>query len=273
MTPTIIDVDDIDEKINMLVYGNSGVGKTAMLGNCKALILATETGVLTIKRMKMKAKVIECKDWNDAKESIEFLIDGGYKDYDWIGVDSLTDFQTLAMKGIVSEGVKANPTKRDPDIPQRQDYLKLQNMFLRYVDRLNDLPVNMYYTALEMRRENEENDEIVIPLITGKDYQIAQYICGKMHIVGHMTAGNKRVKRGEEITAEFAREILFQHEEPYFAKDRFNALGEKMKNPTLPQIAELVYGEGEVKAARKTETRQRPQRSAERPPTRRKRSA
>lgn len=248
----IIRVVDFDESINMLVYGDSGVGKTVFCGTGeKSLILGLESGVISAGRQGSTADVWPIETWMDVEECFKFLRDSRHG-YGWLHIDSITDMQEKLLRYILDKNIAENKN-RDPDIPAIQDHQKWQNMLKRFVNAFNDLPINVCYTALEMRRENEEAEPLNLPLLLGKDYEIAQTICGKMHVVGRMS---KKVS-GSGDDRKTLRRIQFEHIPPYFAKDRFDCLPRYLANPTIPKIEKLINDSGGIKKTPATPARRR----------------
>lgn len=249
----IIPVCDYQESINMLIYGDSGVGKTVFCGTGeKSLILGLESGAISAARQRSSADLWPVQAWMDVEECFKFLRDSNHG-YKWLHIDSLTDMQEKLLRWILNKEMEKNGN-RDPDIPAIQDHQKWQNMLKRFVNSFNDLPINVCYTALEMRRENEEAEPINLPLILGKDYEISQTICGKMHIVGHMST---KVTEGTDDRRKTLRRIQFEHIPPYFGKDRFDCLPRFMANPTIPKIEDLITASGGLKPPRQTAARTR----------------
>jgi len=239
----IIPVTKYDECINMLIYGDSGVGKTVLCGTGeKSLIIGLESGVISAGRQRSTADVWPVETWQDVEDCYQYLRGTPNHGYGWVHIDSITDMQEKMLRHILDTAIEENKS-RDPDIPAIQDHQKWQNMMKRFVNLFNDLPVNVCYTALEMRRENEEAEDIVLPLILGKDYEISQAICGKMHVVGRMSS--KVTGSGDERKVQ--RRIQFEHIPPYFAKDRFDCLPRFMPSPTIPKIEKLIDESGGVK--------------------------
>lgn len=218
--PTIISLEDFTESINMLVYSDPGVGKTVWSADDGALILATEKGTISAKRRGSKAKMIKCFTWEAFVEAYEWLESLDEIPFTWVVVDSITGLQRNALKWILRTVVEENGL-RDPDIPAQGDHQKWQNIFKRYVDYLNDLPVNVLYTATAMRREDQEGNDLILPDIYGKDYQIANFVCAAMGVVGYM----KKTATSKGDDAITGRKILFESMPPYFAKDRYDCLG------------------------------------------------
>jgi hypothetical protein len=225
----IQDLSDFDESVNMLVYADSGVGKTVFAGTApNALFLSTETGTISAKRMGSEAKVWRIKRWGDLDKAYTWLERNPDHGFDFIILDSATQMQVLLLRWILEKENKRNPAKRDLDIPAIQDHQKWQNMFKRFITLFVELPVHVIFTAQAMRKEDEEGDDLVLPLIDGKGYGISSWVCGQMHIVGYYYI--KPTKKGPE------RRLLAQSHPPYFAKDRYNVLVPWVGNPTVPSI-------------------------------------
>ena len=212
----IISLEDFTESINMLLYGDSGVGKTVLAGSCpNALFLSFEPGTISAKRQGSTAKLWPIKSWSDLVDARDWLLDNPGA-HDWVILDSITQMQKLCMRTILDAAVADNRS-RDPDIPALQDWQKYYNMFDRFIAAFNDLPVNILYIATTMRHEDEEGEDLVLPDIQGKGYHIAQSICASVAIVAYLKASASG--KGEE--AEISRKLLFQSFPPFFAKDRY----------------------------------------------------
>lgn len=260
----VISLHEYDESINMLIYGDSGVGKTVFGGTAEnALMLGLESGLISAKRQGSKAKAWPVETWQDVEDCFLFLRDTNHN-FKWLIVDSLTDMQEKLLRHILDRAME-DKKDRDPDIPAIQDHQKWQNMLKRFVNSFNNLPINVCYTALEMRRENEEAEDLILPLLLGKDYEISQSICGKMHVVGRMAA--QVIGSGDDRTKK--RRVQFEHIPPYFAKDRYDCLPRYMMSPTIPKIQELIDKSGGVKAPAASAARTR---TARTPAARRRRT-
>lgn len=242
-------LDDFDESVNMLVYGDSGVGKTVLAGTSpNALFLATEHGVISAKRQGSKAKVWKCDSWDDIEAAYRWLLSNPDHGFDWVVIDSLTEFQQHLLRWILDRAVKENAS-RDPDIPAIQDHQKWQNMYKRFVRQFNDLPVNMLYTATSFRKSDEEGDDLILPDILGKDYGMSQWTCASMHVVGYLA--RRKVKSKGSAEAVEVRRLLCEKTGPYFAKDRYDVLVPYVDSPNMPAIANRI-GQPPVNRVAKT---------------------
>jgi hypothetical protein len=242
MPPEIIDLQDYTESINWLLYGHMGSGKTVIGGKLpgRVLILANEQGTIAAKRQGSKAKVWRILKWEDLVEAYEWLANVDKIPFDWIVIDSITDMQYKCIRWIMRNVVLANP-QRDPHIPAQGDHFKWQLAMKEMVVDFNELPVNILWTAQEMVREDPEGEDIILPLIEGKDYQISSWVCAQMDVVTHLA--NKTVKKrvAGKIEKEFVRRLTCNESPPIFAKDRYDVLGRVVDNPDIVAMVKRIH--------------------------------
>lgn len=242
----IVDLDSYHDYTNHLIYGDTGAGKTPLLGtapNAIFLAMVVEQGLISAKRTHSTAKVWPIHSWEDAIEAYTFLA-GGDHPFENVLVDGLSSLQDILLRDIVDSYHRANPAKRSAVVPAQGDYLEQQLKLKRWVGEMNELPMNCWYSALAMRKDDEDAEKIVLPLITGKDYEISQKICAMMHTVSYL-----------EVPDETSddRQLLFARRGPYFAKDRLMVMGRTMKQPSVPKILQKISeGGGKRPPARPT---------------------
>ncbi len=237
--PPVIDMEEFDESINLLVYAESGIGKTVFgaMGPKGTLILRIEKGTLSAKRMGSTAKVIKLNTWKEIEATQRWLRDGAYKDYSWLVFDSLHVMQEKMWRGIMDKVVEGNST-RDMDIPAQPDHLKMQMMIRRFMTLFCDLPINCLFLAQPMNIETADGEEMVLPMIDGKKGALARYTIGlmtsfgRMHIIEHP-------KTGRQI-----RRITWEPDGPYVGKDRTGALAPHTDDKTLAEIATMIERSG-----------------------------
>jgi len=264
----IMDLDGAAEYKNILLYGDSGCGKTVLAGTLpgRVLFLAGEPGYISAARMGAKGKVRIIPDTATAVAAMSWLENGHASEFDWIVPDGLGTMQSKFLLGYAAEAFDANPAKRaHRNLPDKPDYFNAQNFMKSWVSRLIDLPANVFFTAHAMRPEDENGETLTYPAIQGKGYEVSNYISGLMHGVWYMAT---RVKVEPDGEARQIRRLLFQHYVDsengtrYFAKDQFNALGRfatvrDPENPdgvTMPDLLALcdeLPAEPKPKKARK----------------------
>lgn len=226
----VIDLQDEDEYVNLLMYGDSGIGKTVLAGSDDdVLFIAPEdNGTLSAKRFGSTAKKWKINGWDDIVAAYKWLYSLDPIPFNWVVLDSLTEMQDMCMRKILEEGMEINPS-RDPDTPQLQDWIPYQNRFMRLVKSFNSLPVNVLYTALQMEEETEEGDKIALPMMQGKGTQYAKKVASTMTSFGRMSVQRKRVGKDDDDHPIFEelRIIQWKASKSVMAKDRTRCLEPK----------------------------------------------
>lgn len=250
----IISIRETDDKVNLLVYGNSGVGKTWFAASDdRVLFVAPEDrsdGLLSAVMSGSNADKWPINQWDDLVEAYNYLHDLDEIPYNWVVIDSLTDMQEMAMRSILDAAVEENPN-RDPDLPQLQDWQKYYEMVKRMVRAYNALDVNVLYTALARLAEDEEGVEHLIPDLQGKKDNYAKQVASLMTSFGCLQVKRRRVEdeEGNKKKVEIYRTITWQDTGIVSGKDRTCALAPKTENKTLKDIRLMIEeAKGGVKA-------------------------
>ena len=223
----IIQLQDEDEYVNLLIYADSGIGKTVFAGSDDdVLFIAPEdNGTLSAKRFGSNAVKWKIHGWTDIVAAYEWLYEQDPIPFNWVVLDSLTEMQDMCMRKILEEGCEINPS-RDPDTPQLQDWIPYQNRFMRLVKCFNSLPVNVLYTALQMEEEMEDGEVVVLPMMQGKGTQYAKKVASTMTSFGRMSVQRRRIGKDEDehpIYEEY-RIIQWRATKSVMAKDRTRCL-------------------------------------------------
>lgn len=223
----IIDIQDEDEYVNLLIYADSGVGKTVFAGSDEGVLFIApeDNGTLSAKRYGSDAKKWKINSWLDIVAAYEWLCEQDPIPFNWIVLDSLTEMQDMCMRQILDEAVEINPG-RDPDVPQLQDWQPYFERFKRLVKGFNSLPCNVLYTALQQDEENEDGEKVVLPMLQGKGTQYAKKVASWMTSFGHMRVQRKKKGTDEEgnpVYEEY-RIIQWKASKTVMAKDRTRCL-------------------------------------------------
>lgn len=231
------------ESINIILMGDPGCGKTVLLGKllgwegdpAKVLFLATEPGVIAAQRQGSKAKVWRIRKWNDMMGAFKFL-EANPDAFDFVIVDSITDLQMKCLRGIIAERNEKhkNRVKLDFSVPERLDHYIWQQKFKSLVTDFTELPVNIIWSSQIMRRESAEGDDIALPLIEGKDYDISAWTCAQMDAIWCLQ--EKKRKDGVGVW----RRLLVNESPPYLVRDRFDCLGEGKGYIDQPDINRIL---------------------------------
>ncbi|AYD82154.1 Sak4-like ssDNA annealing protein [Gordonia phage Turuncu] len=239
----IVDIQEYTENITMLLYGDPGIGKTRFLGSAKrALILGIENGTISAKKAPGNSKVWRCPKWSNFLEAYNWLEDATRDEkfpFDWLCIDTGTQLQLDIRRDIVDADVEADD-ERNPDKVELQEYGEEQMRLMRYVTLVNDLPVNVCWTAHAMFAEDDPG--LRMPNFHGRDGKVANWIAAQMHMVGYMHMDAVKTTKGVQTM----RVIEWQPNKKWMAKDRFDALGRRTVGKGLADITKIIESSNAV---------------------------
>lgn len=239
----IVSLQDEDDYVNLLVYADSGVGKTVFgCSDDDVLVIAPEdNGTLSAKRFGSTAMKWKVSSWKDIVAAYDWLYQQETIPFNWVFLDSLTEMQDMAMRDVMEEAMKLNPA-RDPDVPQLQDWQPYFRKFERMVKAFNSLPVNCIYSALQQDEENEDGERVVLPMIQGKGTQFAKKTASWMTSFGQMRVARKKAGVEEDGTQKWEeyRVIQWRASKTVMAKDRTRCLEPRTANLSLKDVRELL---------------------------------
>lgn len=252
-----VDIEDLDGSINMMVYGDAGVGKTVFAASAdNVLFLAPEANTVSARRQGLKAKVWPIKNWDDLESAYSWLYDNQDNlPFNWVVIDTLDRMQSVLMVDILQQAHKEN-AKRSLVIPAQPDYLenqiKIQKMVLAFVE----LPVNMLFLAHAKKDTDEEGEPFLTPDIQGKGSQISQSICAMMSCYGYMRImrlRNPNTDSGKPFIRQ--RRIIWEDTGVIRGKDQYDVLApytniKNFRNPkskglTLKDLEDMILAEPE----------------------------
>jgi len=214
------------EKLKILIYGPSGVGKTSLYDGVKnALILDVEEGTSSLQKKKEMAengtKIFQLRSWEDL-QGIFQLIQQGKLSFNTIILDSVTEIQELCKERILET---QDRNRVSPETPAQQDYGVLVERMRRMLRNFRALDSNIIYIARDRHTKNEmTGEERTRPDIVG---QLQDDLPGAVDIVGYMFSSG-----GD-------RKIGFDLEGKWLAKDRTNRLPKGMEQPSWEKLEEV----------------------------------
>ena len=249
----IISLADDIPKWNILIHADIGAGKTVLAGSDdRVLFLAPEdSGTLSALRMGSAAQKIKVRHWDDIREAVEYLEANPdvLGQFDVLAVDSLTEMQKMCMMAILEANRGERLSKgQDPETPQIQDYGKLHVLFENLVRRINELNINVLYTALTRKVEDADHNEFLVPEISGKDYGVAMKIVALMTSYGHLRVELVEVPANDPENPERTkvvkrRTIYWEDTGTIRAKDRTTRLAPYTVNAKMKDIRLAIEGE------------------------------
>lgn len=230
--------------LNVLLHGESGVGKTHLIGTAMdhpdtspLLVLDVDGGVNTIRKRK-DVDVIQVRSLKDLIDRYKDLrnaipTDGSKFPYGTIAIDTFSELQSIDLADIAAVMARHND-KLDPDLPDRQGYGKSLAHMRDIIRVYRDLPCNTIFTC-HTNTERDNNMRLVYePKLTG---QLRKLAPGFFDIVGYYWAESD----GDVIT----RKMQFVKTETVVAKDRLGAFDALEVNPTFPSLWQKLQDSNE----------------------------
>lgn len=222
--------------INMLIYGESGAGKTRLSGSAddvpemrRILFIDVEGGTLTLRDTFPEVEVVRVKNW----QQMQSVYDELYADqhgFTTIVVDSLTELQKMSMDGVMRKLVEEHE-ERDADVPGIREWNINIEQTRKFVRAFRDLPVNTIFTALVQSDKNVRTGAMKRkPSLSGK---VKDEVAGFLDIVVYLYT--------KEIDQENKRMLLCGQTEDTVAKDRSNTLPMTIENPTMSDIWKYLH--------------------------------
>ena len=217
--------------LNLMVYGEPGVGKTYLLQTAvkPALVLDAEGGTLTL--MGADVDILKIASPEDIRDAFKELKNGaGYKT---VCFDSITEI----YKHFMDEIIKKNPNiaRSYGDQPSLSDYGRASELMRRTIRQFRDLPIHFIATALVHDLKDEKDGSITrLPSLPGK---LAYEVAGYMDVVGYVFANE------DKETGETERGVLVQPRGTIIAKDRSGKLGQVVE-PDVSKWIKTINGKG-----------------------------
>lgn len=239
----ITKVSEAKPRINMLVYGESGVGKTRLAGSAdgvpemrSTLFVDVEGGTLTLRDLYPECETVRVRSWADMQDVYNALYDGKHN-YTTVVIDSLTEVQKMSMDAIMRKLLEEYE-ERSAEVPGLREWGINQEQTRKFVRAFRDLPMNTIFTALVKADKNPRTGAMKRkPSLSGK---LGDEVAGFLDIVAYLYA--------KEIDGENRRILLCGQTEDTVAKDRSNKLPMTLEEPTMTAIWQILNKENNVSA-------------------------
>lgn len=246
--------------LNLLLYGDPGVGKTYLGGTAMdhpdtspVLYLDVDGGVTTL-RDRQDLDVLPVRAIDDPNplspginQIYEKLFASITRDkngvprlehYKCVVIDRLDELADVDMRYIMRAAYQRNPDKVDVDVPSPREYGINRSHIRKLVRAFRDLPCHVIFVAGMASRQEEGQPTKYFPGFSGK---LQTEVPGFCDIVGYYYNDNS--------TGEVIRRLQFQGTRRVQAKDRTDSLGEFIDNPSIPLMWSMIHPAASAKKA------------------------
>lgn len=227
-----------DRTLNIMIYAESGTGKTVFCGSVvdvaamsPALLIDVEGGAMSLEDFYPDIDVVRVSSFKQLQKLYDELLSGKTK-YKTVIVDSLTEVQKFSMEEIMAKA-KREDSDVDEDVPRIRDWGSNINQMRRFVRAMRDLPMNVLFTALENTdKDDSTGKRLTKPSFSGK---LQEEIPGFMDFVLYMYI--------KEMPGGAAQRLLLTKKTPKnLAKDRSNRLPTVIEDPTMDKVWGYMTG-------------------------------
>jgi hypothetical protein len=226
--------------LNILVYGDSGVGKTTLAGSADevpamrpVLMVDMEGGTESLRHSYPDVELVRVRNW----EQMQILYDdlySGKHNYKTVILDSLTEIQKFNMYSIMEELVGRKP-EMDKDVPGMREWGKNLEQMRRMVRGFRDLDMHTIFTALAKEDKDDRTGvRKTLPMLSG---QLGPQVSAFMDIVVYYYI--KEIGSGAD--KEYKRLLLTSSDGKITAKDRSGKLDMVVEAPTMTSLFASIF--------------------------------
>lgn len=225
------------KKINILLFADSGWGKTRTIGTTpgKVLILRPPQdhtdAILPADKNRVKEWVL--RDWDDIWESMEYVRHEGHK-WDFVWLDNISILQDVGLDDIWDTVIKEKPARKRYGLDKQEYGINMFRLgqYIRHIVGAEIVNFGITAHPAELAwSEDEDAEEKLMPWIQGKN--MSPKICGYMNVIAY-----------GDYTDKGTRRLNFAASEKHYAKDQYDAFLPKnqllIKSPGTGAMATIL---------------------------------
>lgn len=243
--------DIFTSKINILIYGDPGAGKTYLAGTAQDVpemqnvhFFNIDGGLMTLASRGGDITATDIHSVDELEREFFKMAnhDPEYEGVKTVVIDNISELQTLALEEAATREFAVR-VKKDKnytiDEIYLEDYGVAGKKLARILRGFRDLPLNVIYLAhkKDKMRKGMNTLEASMPNLTDK---LSTAVCGYMDMVGYLYTADEQVERNGQCVAEMHRYMLTQPMNNYVAKIRNDKIAKRLgafiKDPTFTQI-------------------------------------
>jgi hypothetical protein len=235
-------VSEMAPRVNMLIYGDPGVGKTLLCASSDAvpemrrvLLIDVDGGALTARETFPNVDVLQVTTWGQLQLVYDDLFASSTHGYQTVILDTATEAQKLSMVEVMKKAVKRaeeDGKDRDEEVPSVREWGISSEQVRRIVRNFRNLPVNFLMTA-HVAEDKDERTGLVkkAPDLPGK---LKRQIAGFFDVVMYMYI--REVKEEGTDEAKELRLLMSAATSKITAKDRTQKLARIEQVPTMKSL-------------------------------------
>lgn len=254
--PALVPLDEHEEFVNALYYGEPGSGKTtaaASMAKLGTIVYVDAEAGLKVQPMKrleiptnaiLRYKIDSFDDFQRLYQQLKKKLDEEPGSIAGVVFDSMTEIQKKLLQGItdtryaksVAQAKRGGfEVKDDPFETDRDEYGRMTEMCRRVARQFRDLECHTVFVCLDRRDVDKEGDG-------GVFYRPALTPAFSTDLMGYVDVVMYTMQEESDDLHDRSRFVAVTRPTGKFrGKDRYGALPPSFPNPTFDRVVEFVH--------------------------------